>query len=496
MKSRVINTFFALGLFFVAMLICGCGASRGQFHPEKKYSPDQLRQDFDIAWETYQKNHPAYDWYASADSINGVFQKVRATLNDSLTEPEFRLRLSYAVASIRCGHTTVSSSKAYARFINKAPLPQFPLVVKVWGTDSMVVIQNLLKDTARIKRGTIIKSIDSIPPSVFIRQMKNYVSTDGFSEGFKELQVSANFSARFRWMYGLNESYKIHHINDTGALTNTVLPLYIPGKKDSLAKKDNSSKMVNGTNQKKPGYGSFRLDTSKGLAILELNNFSHNKIPGLIRKSFRTIEQEKIKNLVIDLRLNGGGKIDNSTLLTKFIIDHPFKVADSVSAKDLKPAYWKHTQHGWVFKYFGWLMAKRQSDGRYHMRGPERTVYYPKKKNHFEGKVYALTSGFTFSASTLFLAKVMLQPNVTVIGEETGGGARGNSAVFTPFVTLPNTRVRTRLPMFRMITDVNIPDIGRGIIPDIEVLPDSKTIKAGKDKKLGKVFELIAEQKK
>ena len=39
----------------------------------------------------------------------------------------------------------------------------------------------------------------------------------------------------------------------------------------------------------------------------------------------------------------------------------------------------------------------------------------------------------------------MQQDNVTVVGEETGGGAYGNSAWLIPEVTLPETKVRFRI---------------------------------------------------
>lgn len=490
------NRYLICGLLTITWLCSSCLSLRPAYNPNQKFSPDQLQKDFDIAWNTYKKNHPAFDWYLSADSINRVFQRVRMSLTDSLSEPEFRLRLSYAVAHISCGHTSVLPSKAFTSYAGKARLPRFPLGVKIWGQDSMVVIENLSKDTQGIKKGIPILSIDSIPSSVFIRQMKEYIAADGFNEVYKELQAGANFSARFRWMYGLKESYQIGYLDEKGIAATAVLQVWKPAKKDSLSKREMASKLSKGAKPHKPTYGSFRIDTAKNLALLELNNFSHARIPSLIRKSFRTIYREKIPHLVLDLRLNGGGKIVNSTLLTKYLVNRPFRVADSVSAKDLRPAYPDFTQSGWFFRYFGWAITRKEADGRYHMHQPERKVHKPKKKNHFDGDVYILTGGYTFSASTLMLAKIMDQPNVTIIGEETGGAARGNSAVFTPFVTLPNTKVRARLPLFKMISDDTIPDNGRGIMPDFEVKPDSESIRLGKDKKLEKVYELLASKKK
>jgi C-terminal processing protease CtpA/Prc len=107
--------------------------------------------------------------------------------------------------------------------------------------------------------------------------------------------------------------------------------------------------------------------------------------------------------------------------------------------------------------------------------------------------VYILTGGNSFSATTLFANALKGQPNVKIIGEETGGGAYGNTAWFIPDATLPNTQIRFRLPRFHMVMNKNFPKNGRGIMPDIEVKPSVDAIKKGYDVKLEYVKKLIHE---
>lgn len=476
--------------------LLSCSGSKNLYIPGQKFSPEQLKEDFDIGWNTYLKNHPSLYWYTPEDTVKARFEKVRASLTDSLTEEEFRLRLSFAVASIRCGHTSVIASKAYRKYAQKAKEPSFPLQVKVWGTDSMVVLNNLLGDTLPIKRGTVITEIDRVPASVFISQMKQYAYTDGFSDGFKELQISSGFPARFKWLYGLKNQYNVTYVDSSGNKATTSLAIFDPAKRDTSKKINRDSvhakPLAAKKPPKKPTYGKFKIDSSGLFALLELNNFSHNKVPQLIRRGFKKTRAAGISDLVLDLRSNGGGKINNSTLLTQYVINRPFRVADSIWAKDLKLAYPQYTQMAWLYKYFRWTFAKKQPDGLWHNSQSERKIFKPKKKNHFGGTLYVLTGGATFSASSLFLSKIYRQPNVIVVGEETGGGARGNTAVFIPKITLPNTRVEMRLPLFRLISDATIPENGRGIQPSVEVYPDSWHIARGLDKKMEKVIKLIA----
>ena len=85
--------------------------------------------------------------------------------------------------------------------------------------------------------------------------------------------------------------------------------------------------------------------------------------------------------------------------------------------------------------------------------------------------------------------------NVTVIGEETGGGAYGNSAWLIPDVALPETGVRFRLPLFRLVIDKTVPKNGRGVQPEIASFPTVEAVKRGDDYKLDKAMELIKKDK-
>jgi len=82
-----------------------------------------------------------------------------------------------------------------------------------------------------------------------------------------------------------------------------------------------------------------------------------------------------------------------------------------------------------------------------------------------------------------------------VIGEETGGGAYGNSAWLIPDVKLPITGLRFRLPLFRLVIDKMAPKNGRGVQPEVGSFPTIDAVKRGADYKLEKAMELIKNDK-
>ena len=71
------------------------------------------------------------------------------------------------------------------------------------------------------------------------------------------------------------------------------------------------------------------------------------------------------------------------------------------------------------------------------------------------------------------------------------GGAHGNNGVMIPNLTLPNSHLRVRLPLFRIIQYNHPPKDGHGVTPDIEVPPTVEGIEEGADLENGKVMELI-----
>ena len=476
-------------------LLAACTSSKKVPNPYQKFSPDQLKQEIDIVWQTYQQVHPSYNWFTPGDSVDARFERVRSSLTDSLTEMEFRLRLSYAAAAIRCGHTSVLAPKAVAKAANKKKNVYFPLQTRVWGSDSMIVTANVGTPRDSITRGTIVTSIDNVPVATIIRQMQQYISVDGYNNKFAEAAITGSFGARFRWLYGLGNVYKIGYIDSLG---HTQMATVRNPKPDTANKSDNAFTAPKTTNKSTttPFYGYLKIDTATKTAYLRLNTFSGSQVQRFIRKSFATIAEQKPSNLILDLRENGGGRIQYSVLLGRYLAHQPFLVADSVSATSFKFPHARYVQASWFYKLFGWMLVHKKEDGRLHYGTMERQRHKPKKKNHYNGPLYVITGGRSFSASILLLQYLRDRPQLIKVGEETGGGARGNSAVMTPNITLPHTGIRARLPLFRLVTDASLPNNGRGVLPDVLVPYNSADIRRGIDTQVKAVMKLIEEKAK
>lgn len=469
-----------------------------QFTPLPKIAPGILKEDFLLLKKILEANHPSLYWYTPKDSIDACFQTAINSITDSLNEVQFKNKVAWVISKIRCGHTSVRFSKKYEKITAHFRYPQFPLLLKTWG-DSLVVVSSFLPRDTIFKRGTIITGINGKTNRQLLDTLFQYITSDGFSFNYKSQVVSGNFPAWYKTILGLDSSYIVSYIDSTGTETVTTIKNFRPTIDTS--KKNRATPLFPFVKPTRKQIREARLLSSRGIAIdttlntafIRLTSFTGGNIRGFFRHSFKTIRQQHIQHLVIDLRENGGGKVSNSILLTQYLTDHPFKVGDSVVAISRRFKYGRYIKPSWTY----WLAmnfgARKMEDGLIHLRYYETHLFQPQKKYHFNGDVYLVQGGYSFSATAMFISYLKGQKNVKLVGEETGGGYYGSSAMHIPTIVLPNTGLRVSLPMYRLVMDSTRPK-GHGIIPDIEIGPSSQAIKKGVDLKMQKIRDMIQQK--
>lgn len=493
-------------VLFSLLIVLGaaCSTTKHAYNPAKKYSSEELQKDYSIFRNILQGSHPGLYWYTPKDSMDYFFRDGEERLNDSLTEPQFKNILAYVLSKIDCGHTTVRSSKKYLRYVDTARLKVFPLSIKFW-PDTAVVAANMIRNDSILKRGTVIEKINGRPVSFILDSLFQFISADGhnLTHKYQSLSNRFNFGQLYSSVFGLSSKYEISYLDSNGQVRNTILPVYDP-QADTTQKRmarpfPQFPKLTKKERKKLElaSVRSLRVDSTKETAFMDLNSFGRKfHLKRFFRHSFRYLRKNHVENLVVDVRGNGGGSVNNSTYLSRFLADHRFKVADSLYAVSRKSKYGKYIENNFWNNLFIRFFAHRKSDGHYHFGYFERHYFRPKTNNSFKGTVYILTGGNSFSATTLFINSVLRQKNVVIVGEETGGGSYGNNAWLIPDVTLPETGIKFRLPLFRLVMNKNYPKNGRGILPDVEADPTVNAIRKGADYKMEKVMELINTAKK
>jgi C-terminal processing protease CtpA/Prc len=493
---------------FIVAISCliGCSASRHSYNPQHTFTKKQVQQDYRVFRGVLEESHPSLYWFTPKDSMDHYFDEGFHRLTDSMTELQFRNVLSYVTSKVHCGHTAVRYSKQYGRYIDTAKIKMFPLSFKVW-SDSMAITANINRKDSILKYGTLVTAIDGYSVRKLTDTFMNYISGDGNSINgkYQSLSNSGAFGSMYRNIMGLKDQIAVTYIDSTGAEQTVNVPVFDPSvkeKKDSSVKVSKPGQAPPKPSKENPRQYSYnaryvQIDTTLSSAYMTVHTFARgNKLRSFFRKAFKELERRRIQHLVVDVRTNGGGDAGISTLLTRYLADKKFKLADSLYAVRRSSRYHKYIS--WQPFYWSLMqfVTHKKKDGLYHFGYFERHYFHPKKKHHFNGDIYLVTGGNSFSATTLFVKALQGQQNVKVIGEETGGGAYGNSAWMIPDVTLPNTKVRFRLPKFRLVMDKELVKDGRGIMPDIMVSPTRETILRGIDPKAAVIRRMIMHKNK
>lgn len=331
--------------------------------------------------------------------------------------------------------------------------------------------------------------------------MFEYMTEDGYANNVNYIRLSSNFPYYHRNIFGTSKTYALTYLDSSGIEQRINIPVF-EAAKDSSRKTRDSTTVRKVKRDKKESrrrklldLRSLAVDTTNNTAIITLNTFSSGSLRKFYRQTFRYIRKTGINNVVLDIRSNGGGRIRLSSLLTKYVSRVNFKVADTsfAATKTLRP-YSKYIKQSFVNNVGLFFLTKENKDGLYHFGHWERKINKPKKENHYAGNLFVLINGQTFSAAALFSNAVKGQPGVVLVGEETGGGWHGNNGILIPDIILPNTHLKVRLPLFRLVQYNHAPKDGRGIAPDIYIGTNYDALMKGIDHKMQVVMEMIREK--
>lgn len=485
-NSVIKNNLLLCVCFCLIIWFQGNVYSQNKFNPSKKYAPKALKQDVKILEEVILEMHPVIGIYRSKSYYKQLFSELSESITDSLTEKQFRIKLKLLFDELHCGHTEIWQSKAYVKYIKPVKLNFLPYYVvslneKVYVAASI----NPKKDTL-LKSGTEILKINSIPVDSILNYSMHFISGDGYNTTGKEIFMRSGLNYSYPSLFGRPDSFQIeskykdkvqsYWVNAVN-LKDLPYQTFQP-KSDSAYRKFRRSNI---------SYG--YLDDSKNTSVLKIKSFRSINYKRAYRKYFRRLEKEKTNNLVIDLRYNGGGNLMNSYRLLSYLIDKPQTVTLKTRVKNYPNK--KYTRGNIAYKF---TRLALNFDGKKKVVGD--TVYYthkikPSKKHHHNKNIYVLINGGTFSASCIVSAYLKESQKAIFIGSETGGAREGCNAGVTPNYTLPNSKLRVRVPAFRIIHDINPAITGKGILPDYEINYSFIDLLSRKDLELKKVQELI-----
>lgn len=476
-------------------------ANNNEYNLNRTISRDQAIDDLNLYFQIIDSQHGnPYQYISREDFLSSLNQSI-AQLPEEINFKDFDVVLSKLNNQIRCGHTTVSLE---AEFIKSASsLNQFfPYPVRFLEGDLYIDFEN-----GTLPHASKLKTINDQPIAEVLEELKALAVTDGFSDTKLIREIESRFGYYFFLRYGASNAFEVKYEADQRSLAA------------SVAGVTGNEMLVN--NYYRPVYLSHEryhkfthLDAVDSLQtlILTLNTFQANPDWFFERISSRydkEVGEFDFENLLVDLRNNEGGDRRLLSILYQFLAGQ--KLMDpsntSIKARDIQ-----FTDHLLAINgsFKSEQVLKNAEDYlKKHFINTSQSGYTSDEKNwydtfdaginwdgkKFDGKIYVLTSGKTFSAAA-DLARILGQmDNVVLIGEETGGAHVGRTANMLLNYKLPNTSTTIQVPViYEEFVQVENTQLGRGTFPDYLIQESVQDLKAKKDVALNYAFSLIQQQ--
>jgi C-terminal processing protease CtpA/Prc len=460
------------------------------FDPEKKYSVEQLKEDFSLLRTALEEGHSGLYFYSSREDMDRLFDRAVQQMTEPLNEPEFLRLVTRVVAQINDGHTGVRSSEPYQRFLNQQAL-MLPFNLRF--IQNKAYLFRNYSEVPELAMGGEVVSINGRTMPEILKEMLHYIPSDGHVETskYRRLESTQYFGELYALLYGVTTSFDI---------------VYLPPEESSPRKfsvEGVRSSSIDRIFQKRyPGANPSRppmeLDYRGDVAILTIRTFSDGPFrssgiayPTELRKAFQEMDEKGIERLIVDLRGNGGGADLNGRLLVSYLLDKPFMYYTHLEVNRDSFSFVEFTdapELGEDLKKRLRGNDKGTYDVRFHPNLGERKPMQP----GFRGRVLVLIDGRSFSASGECTSILHFKRRAEFVGEECGSGYYGNTSGMMPQLTLPHTRLRLRLPMVRYHMAVSgYADRNRGIIPDYPFSPSISDLLEDRDTELEYALDLF-----
>ncbi len=445
------------------------------FDPEAKISVDLLKKDFHILHSAIGLGHPAWGQYHSLDSMEIWFRQTGAQIQEDMTEAAFRQLLDPLIAKMGCGHTRMQNSKAFIKYQSnkdKADIKRrYPPIQAYWVADKIFVGTITTPDSNQISIGSEILAIDGRQAAEIIQTLSQRITSDGYNQTYRRRAFNVNFDAYYRSYYGEEDQYDLKLRSPSGDTSEIQVRANLATLDERLAlirqRKTNRLQVGKSVLQKK-GYQLLSLADHPKTALMDIRGFRQRRGKGFYKKAFKHLHKKEIETLVLDLRDNGGGAVKDAGRLLSYLLHQPKQLIARKKRK--KGPYEKYLKQKFLYNVIVPLLVPLNFKNKKTATEIIRSARLkPRKKHHFDGDLYVLINGRTFSASVLVAAYLANEKRATFIGQETGGGQSGTNAFLMPKLELPHTRMRIVFPLYAIQHQIAAENKGRGLLPDYKL---------------------------
>ncbi len=469
------------------------------------FTAEQIQEDVTTLSQILQHIHPAIYQYTDSVTLQTYLAQLEQEMLAEPTLVNAYASVSKFAAKVKCSHTFTNPWNQSAN-VEKAIFyrpDKLPFTFRRIG--KQLFIDKNASGNQQLNSGLEILSINGVAVDFILTNLAQYVTSDGnnYEKKLERLALTGTekyslFDIFYPIVFGSYEQFALQLKDNQTAETFSTTVMAMSKTRRTKVLQDRYENLETSLQD---GWNFRLLNDKVGMLTIKSFAVQRNEFDwkAIIDDAFETLNNQKIPNLIIDIRENEGGQGEVGEYILEQVIREPFAVSAmqaSVRYLTIPEAYQKHIGTWDKFSYdFTKKVAEKQDD--YYLLKQKYSVggkTYQPKKNGYQGNVYLITDASNSSATHLMATYAKRIKNITLVGQETGGNQLGTNGSFMFFLRLPNTRVEIDIPVIHMF----IPPLtgeaqDGGIQPDVVVEKTWKDIALGKDTEVEKILSLINE---
>ena len=475
MKKILLSVIFP-ALFAAHSLGQDRSLADSSFH--NKISGVEAANDMRLLMNAMKEAQPALYRYASPRQVRREFEKGLKICRDSVDYLKLVKQIARLISVTGCSHSGWGHSDAYYVY-RESKANFFPFDIKV--IKGEYFISRNYSDNPKVKIGSRIVSINNLSVNDISSELAKVLTHDGNNDTHIQREIETYFMYVYSAFIDNPNSWNLNLISpdegkeiDINVRAQTLEAIQrLKNQSDSLS-----------TGNRLPLQFSFndKLDTG----IYSIESFNKNDIQeqgqdyaAFTDSVFDELQRRNARNLIIDLRNNGGGETVYAKYLFSHFIDKQYPFFESVRViKTRNYSFKNFITYG--PEYNDTMTFAKTRDGLLSWTNNPNLHVYPRTKNRFRGKIYVLINGNTMSAAAALATELRLRTSAVFLGEETGGAMGGPNGMPVSF-QLPASKIRITLSTAMYTMGGNHLNKTRGVIPDVALETSISDQLNGKD---------------
>ncbi len=506
----------------IACVLASCASvEKHNLQVTKLHSVEDLHEDIDKVYKQLKRHHPHLYQYTPKATLDFKFDSLKRAIKAPMDSRTFYKQLAMVTKYVGQGHMSVAPPEKQLERKERKKMKTMRFDIDYLSfeyLDNKLFIANALGKDSILINAEILK-IEEETSQDLIKKYKRLIASDGYNTTFYNRVVGNRFMRYYSNDKGRFDSLSFTLKN----ADSTFIKRYkrVPSRDSVQIKKDaikrDSLREISKTKIKltkaerkakkeevkakrkynsKYGFIPTRympdvkiynrnlnfIGKDSTVALLKIRGFQKGKFEGFYDETFATLDTLKTETLIIDLRDNFGGRLDEIDYLYAFLTDENYTFLNKSDVNSRFPilkSLMSNSNSLGTKVVAGILSPGLATADLLNVSKKEGQLYYkfkpakeqePKPLN-FKGKIYVLINGNSFSASSVLSSQLDGTNRATFIGEETGGAYNGTVAGLFKIYELPNTKVKARIGLMHMDTKYKMDKDGYGIKPDVEILP-------------------------